>query len=269
MSELNVDGVTLSYREAGQGPAVVLLHGFTGNSRNWALQIRPLVEGGFRTVSPDLRGHGLSGRPEDPGAYAITRLAADIVALADHLGLDRFFLAGHSMGGMVAQEVALVAADRVRGLVLVDTSHGPFDLADRARREELVRIAREQGMEAVFEYQFNHSPLASVYQQMPEENVRVWRQEFVMTAPAAYVGGQAAMTGRRDTLPRLATLAIPALVVVGSGDTPFVEPSQRMAAALPQGELRIIEGAGHSPMFEAPGEFTALLLEFLRRAAGA
>ena len=76
-------------------------------------------------VTFDLRGHGASDQPDDPAAYSFARLGADIIAVADAVGLDEFVLLGHSMGGMISRRIAVDHAHRLRGLILMDTSHGP------------------------------------------------------------------------------------------------------------------------------------------------
>ena len=96
--------ISLHVVDAGEGGRpVMLVHGFTADSDEVAGVIGPLAELGWHAVAPDLRGHGRSDRPTDAGAYSFELMAADVVALADWLGWDRFALLGHSMGGGVAQ----------------------------------------------------------------------------------------------------------------------------------------------------------------------
>src|SRR5215218_8244102 len=111
--------LTLSVTEDGEGGRpVMVVHGFTADAGEVAGVMGPLAERGWHAVAPDLRGHGRSDRPTDPEAYGFELMAADVLALADDLGWDRFALVGHSMGGAVAQLVALDRPERLTGLVL-------------------------------------------------------------------------------------------------------------------------------------------------------
>src|SRR5438309_2176796 len=156
MPTATINGLELNYREAGEGFPVVLVHGFTGNSRNWALTA-PALADHFRTVSIDLRGHGRSARPTREEDFRMEAMADDVYQLLQHLDISECYLVGHSMGGMVSQCLVLAHAEVVRALVLVDTAADmPETLAARdrrAQRERLAEIARTQGMEAVFEEQ--------------------------------------------------------------------------------------------------------------------
>src|SRR5436305_8068343 len=109
-------GLEVTEAGAGNGRGVLLVHGFTADAGEVAGVLAPLAERGWHAVAPDLRGHGASDRPTDPAAYSFELLAADVVALADHLGWGRFALVGHSMGGAVAQIVALDHPERLTAL---------------------------------------------------------------------------------------------------------------------------------------------------------
>ena len=106
MPKAKINGIEINYRESGEGFPLLLIHGFTGNLRNWALQA-PVLTRGFRMVSFDQRGHGHSEKPTRPEDYSLELMAKDAYGLLQHLGIDGCYLIGHSMGGMVAQEMAL------------------------------------------------------------------------------------------------------------------------------------------------------------------
>src|SRR4051812_33810559 len=123
---VDIGPVTLEIDEAGDGGRpLLLLHGFTANRAEVADVLAPLAAWGWHAVAPDLRGHGRSDHPADAAAYSFEILADDVLALADHLHWERFVLLGHSMGGAVAQLVALDRPERLTGLVLASTFHGP------------------------------------------------------------------------------------------------------------------------------------------------
>jgi len=118
---VNANGVDIHYRDVGQGFPIVLIHGYTGNSRNWALTAPALAEH-FRVTSVDLRGHGLSAKPVSEDAYALEMMATDVYELLKSLQVSECVLVGHSMGGMVSQLLVLGHPEAVRALVLVDTA---------------------------------------------------------------------------------------------------------------------------------------------------
>jgi 3-oxoadipate enol-lactonase len=266
MAVITINGLDIHYREAGQGRPVVLVHGFTGNSRNWALTV-PALRPYYRLLSPDLRGHGLSAKPVLPEDYALEAMADDIVAFVGLLGLEGCHLVGHSMGGMIAQLVALKAPHLLRSLVLVDTSAEPPGALRTEERARLVRVAMEQGMEAVWEAQLALNPMAEELRSQPEL-LQTWKEQFLMTSREAYIYCAQHIANRRPILDELKGLRMPVLIVCGELDEPFVGPSRRMHEAIPGSRLEIIAGCGHSPQIERPQEFNRLLLSFLWEVDG-
>jgi len=267
MPVVAVNGLEIHYRETGQGRPVVLVHGFTGNSRNWALTV-PALRPHYRIVSPDLRGHGLSAKPIRPEDYSLEAMAQDVIALIDRLGLAGCHLVGHSMGGMIAQVVALQAPALLRSLVLVDTSAEPPGALRTEERARLIKIAMEQGMEAVWEAQLALSPQAEELRAQPEL-LQAWKEQFLMTSREAYIYCAQHIANRRTLLGELGRLKLPVLIVCGEKDEPFVEPSYRMYRAIPGSRLEVIPDCGHTPQIERPHEFNHLLLSFLQEVDGA
>jgi pimeloyl-ACP methyl ester carboxylesterase len=264
MPHLSIEGLDIHYKEKGQGFPIVLIHGYTGNLRNWALQVWDLTQK-YRTISLDLRGHGLSVTPTRREDYSLELFAADVYGLLDALAVPECYLVGHSMGGMVAQEFMLRHPEMVRALVLVDTAADmPQDMPwqDRAR---LLEMARTEGMEAVFEEMAHTPPLGS---QLVEENpqlIDIWREQFLMTSLEGYLYCGEAIGSRRPLLEELSQIRVPTLIICGELDEAFLEPSQRMHEAIPDSELVIIVGAGHTPTLEKPEEFNEALLSFLTK----
>jgi 2-succinyl-6-hydroxy-2,4-cyclohexadiene-1-carboxylate synthase len=269
MATVAVNGIDLNYRDVGEGQAVVLVHGFTGNSRNWALTV-PALRDRFRCVSVDLRGHGVSSKPTQQEDYTLETMAEDVVALLDHLGITECVLVGHSMGGMVSQYVTLSRLELVKALVLVDTAaEVPRTLlyTDRINeRQRMVEVAKTQGMEAVFDEQLKLNPQREMLESNPAF-MQTWREQFLMTSADAYAHCAHGMATRGSLLEELGSVESPTLVVCGEWDEPFVDPSHRMHEAIPGSELVIIEGAGHSPQIETPEKFNEVLQGFLAKVA--
>lgn len=263
MPQATVNGIRLHYRATGQGFPVVLIHGFTGNLRNWSFQI-PALRQGYRVASLDLRGHGHSQKPTLPQDYTLEVMAEDVYALIRHLDLGECCVVGHSMGGMIAQHLVLAHPEAVRALVLVDTAAEMPQGLRTAQNARLMEIAQERGMEAVFEEQLKTNPLAQQIRADPQL-LEMWRRDFLLTSREAYLYCARAIAHRRPLLQDLAALRIPTLIICGENDEPFLEPSIRMHQRIPGSDLAIIPGAGHSPQMESPMEFNQLLLRFLSR----
>ena len=164
MPTATVNGVRLFYEDVGEGPAIILLHGFTGSHKDWAAQI-PILAEKYRVIAIDQRGHGQSTAPSSASDYSVRIMAEDARGLLRHLGIDRSCIMGHSMGGFMAFELVLAYPEMVSALVLVDTSSGEFERAPgyaelRARLDEL---ARTEGMEAAFEYNAANNPMTRAH----------------------------------------------------------------------------------------------------------
>src|SRR3972149_3066706 len=176
MPTARVNGIEIHYRGRGEGYPVFLIHGYTATLRNWALQV-PVLSREFRMVSMDHRGHGHADKPTQPEDYSLELMAEDAYGLLEHLGMRECYVVGHSMGGAVAQLLALNHPEPVRALVLVDTAAEVPDGFRPQERAPLLDIAREQGMEAVFEEQLRTSPMAEQLRAQPLL-LAVWRQQL-------------------------------------------------------------------------------------------
>jgi 2-succinyl-6-hydroxy-2,4-cyclohexadiene-1-carboxylate synthase len=267
MPQATVNGIEIHYRETGERFPIVFVHGFTGNSRNWALTV-PALRDEFRTISVDLRGHGLSEKPASEDDYALEVMASDVYELLRALDVNECVLVGHSMGGMVSQLLILEHPEAVRALVLVDTAaEVPKSLLYDERRKQragLIEIARDQGMEAVFDEQLRITPIHPALKANPRY-IEIWREQFLMTSREAYIAGANAMASRRSVVDDLARIGVPTMIICGEKDEPFLDPSRQMHAAVPGSELTIIPGAGHGPQMETPAEFNRVLTQFLAK----
>jgi pimeloyl-ACP methyl ester carboxylesterase len=126
-------GIALSVHEAGQGPAVVLCHGFPELAWSWRHQLPALAAAGWRAIAPDMRGYGASDRPEAVEAYDMTHIAADLVALLDALDLEKAVFAGHDWGGFVAWAMPVLHPERTAGVIGINTPYVPFPRTDVMR----------------------------------------------------------------------------------------------------------------------------------------
>jgi pimeloyl-ACP methyl ester carboxylesterase len=121
-----IPAITLSVHEAGEGPAVVLCHGFPELAFSWRHQVRALAEAGFRVIAPDQRGYGASDSPEGIASFDLEHLTSDLAGLLDALEIDRAFFAGHDWGGFVAWGMPIAYPERTAGVIGVNTPYVPF-----------------------------------------------------------------------------------------------------------------------------------------------
>jgi pimeloyl-ACP methyl ester carboxylesterase len=263
-------GERLAIDEVGEGGrGLLLVHGFTGGRVDFADHLDALAEAGWWVVAPDLRGHGDSWHPEDESDYSFEHFAGDMWSLVDAFGWERLVLLGHSMGGMIAQVAASKRPEALDGLILMDTTHGPLEI-DRDMAMLGAQIVRDGGMAAVKEAldaMEGDGPLGTPANERLLAERPGYRelgdQKFLGSSPAMYASMIGQMIDQVDRLQHLADVSVPTLVIVGEQDTPFLGPSEAMAAAVPGARLEVIADAGHSPQFENADAWRSVMLDFL------
>jgi len=179
-------------------------------------------------------------------------LAEDVQALADQLGFDRFFHAGHSMGGRVALEHALAHPERVRALSVISARAEAPDEAGRQRLWALADRARALGPGAA----------ADMWTQPGDPHFARVTAISSANSPEGTVAALEALARMESLLPRLGEVRMPALVVAGDQDAAYVRSANLMAAAMPNAELRILKGVGHFPNLECPDLLAEILTQF-------
>jgi pimeloyl-ACP methyl ester carboxylesterase len=268
MPRLSVNGVELHYVEAGEGDPVLMIMGFGGDHLAWAFQVPALSER-YRVITFDNRGVGQSSVPDAP--YSTRLMADDAVGLLDALAIERAHVIGVSMGGMIAQEVALGHPGRVRSLQL----HGTYARPDgymqalmEAWRTIRTKATPEEWLRTVALWLF--SP--RTYAERPDFIEMVIQTGLATPHPFSLTGflRQGEAVRGHDTLDRLSGLTHPTLVSVAEDDV-LVPPrfARELAAAVPGAELRVVEGAAHGYFWERADVFNAMCLEFLDRHARA
>jgi 3-oxoadipate enol-lactonase len=265
-----VNGVRLFYQETGppDAPPLVLIMGWGGDHTAWALQA-PAFAAEHRVIAIDNRGAGQSDVPEAP--YTILGMAADVVGLMDALGLRRAHVCGASMGGMIAQELALRAPDRVRTLGLHCTT-ASIDDYSRFLIDTLVAVKargdREENVRAVMPWILCRKTMVD-----RPEFIRFWI-ERALTYPYPIglegLSRQADAIRGHDTAARLGEIRVPTLITTGTEDILVPPASSRdLHARIPGSELATIEDAGHLHFIEQAERFNGTCLEFLRKHRGA
>jgi pimeloyl-ACP methyl ester carboxylesterase len=267
------DGVTLAGEQAGEGPAIVLLHGLTATHRYVVMGSRLLERSGHRVIAYDARGHGRSTPAGDPSAYGYPELAADLERVLDVLELPRAALAGASMGAHTALRFALSNPDRVTALAIITPAYDPSaGLSDHdARRESLARGLREGGAEG-FLAAYDFSPVPAGWR----ETVRtvVLQRLSAHEHPAAVADAMEALARSRpfNGLGELGAIRVPTLVVASRDEVDPGHPlalAARYAEAIPGAQLAVEEGGppARSPLAWQGGQLSKLLAELMERAA--
>lgn len=292
LRRLALTHVEVSVAEAGAGGRPLLLaHGFTGAKEDFTPWLAALAARGWHAVAPDHRGHGESEQPPLEAQYTLGLAASDLLDLADELGWGRFVLLGHSMGGAIAQRLAFAAPERLAGLVLMATFHGPLPLpADVVELAvDVVRssgtagyLAGLQALAAAAGPTAESSAAAddSAAPARPDAALRAadpsyaaWQDAKVLaTGDAAFVGFLRGMRREQDRLGDLAarvrSAGVPVQVLVGEHDAALVPHARRLAAAFGV-PAEVLPGGGHSPQFEATHAWWTALTTFLDRVAAA
>lgn len=256
MDYLERDDARLFYADTGgEGAACVFSHGLFMDTDMFASQVRSLSEE-FRCIAWDQRGHG---RSEQAGSWTYWDSAQDLLALLDHLELDHAFLVGMSQGGYVSLRAALLAPERVNGLVFIDSQAGPEDPDVVPMYEGLLAAwlagPTDELAETVAQIivgPADHAPWVSRWLARPHD----WVVEPFKT-----------LVGREDLHDRLGEIASPALVIHGEADSAVsVDQAQALCTGLSGCEgLVTIEGAGHAANLSHPGVVTEALRDFFRR----
>lgn len=251
----------------GDGPPLVLLHGFTGAASSWA-PLRAALRG-FRTIAIELPGHGRSDAPHDPGSYALPSVADLIACVLDAHALDRVAMLGYSMGGRTALHFAVRHPARLSALVLESASAGIADEAERAARVgadgALADDIERDGIEA-FVDRWERLPLWESQRALPAAvRNRLRAQRLANSARGLANSLRGAGAGAEPSLgDMLHRIDVPALLVGGALDSKYVAIAEQMGRAMPDARVEIVEGAGHAVHIERPAQLAHLVDGFLR-----
>ena len=252
MPMLDRDGVKIHYEVTGDGPALLLTHGYSATGEMWQGQLATLSPH-FKVITWDMRGHGASDYPQDQAAYSEEATVADMAALLDAVGAEQAIIGGLSLGGYMSLAFHRAHPKRTRALLIIDT--GPGYKNDQARDGwNANAIRRAERLEA--------DGLGDLSKASAE--VRQARHRDATGLARAARG----MLTQRDArvIESLPGVGVPSVVIVGAQDTPFLAASDYMAAKIPGAKKIIIEGAGHSVNIDKPEAFNAALMSFLREA---
>jgi 3-oxoadipate enol-lactonase len=256
--EVPVNGINLKVDQFGEGPALILIHGFGSSMELWGGLDQARLEG--RTViSYDLRGHGGSDRPS--GAHTLAKHLADLEGLMAALGISRADLVGHSLGGMIAMELAATRPAKVDTLTLISTTAN-FPQATKDMFYQLASSASFGGMASIVDKLINLS-FSAAFQEANPKIINTLRQTL-KGSHAASVVSSARMVAKIDLTSRLAAISCPTQVLVGEQDelTPLLL-AKELNEKIVGSSLHLLPGCGHAAPMEQPQLVTGKLLGLL------
>jgi pimeloyl-ACP methyl ester carboxylesterase len=250
MARLDRDGVVIHYEVHGQGPAILLSHGYSATCRMWDGQIAALRDR-YQVIAWDMRGHGQSDYPSDPATYSEAATVEDMAAILRACGVRRAVIGGLSLGGYMSLAFHRIHPAMTRALLIFDTGPG-FRNPDA--REAWNEHARQRADD------LDTRGLAALGN---SEEVRM-SQHRDATGLARAARGM--LTRHDDAVIRsLDTITVPSLVLVGSNDANFLAASDYMARRIPGATKVVVEGAGHAANLHQPAAFNRAVDAFLGR----
>jgi pimeloyl-ACP methyl ester carboxylesterase len=255
--------IELFYEARGSGAPLLLIAGFACDHTIWS-QVEPALAAQYRVISFDNRGVGRSSTPDNP--YSIRQMADDAGALLDAIGIRRAHVAGHSMGGQIAQELALAHPDKVRSLLLL-SSCARCDARNQAIIETMGELPRLVDpptcarliMPWLYTNAFYSKPGAI-------DQLVTWLLETPNPPTSQGMYHQSRAITACDTAGRLASIRCPALVLVGKEDALLpIAFSRQLAEGIPAAEMVVLEGTGHGLLIESPEAVARAMLDFLSK----
>lgn len=262
------DGFSLYYEETGEGEAIVFVHEFAGDYRSWEPQVR-FFGRRYRCITYNARGYPPSSVPDDPASYSQARACADVLAVLDHLKLDKAHIVGLSMGGFAALHFGLTHPERAHSLVIAGCGYG----AERDQREKFQKETEatadliETGGAEAFANTYAEGPTRVQFQ---NKDPRGWREFRDQLAEHSLRGAANTMRGVQRNRPSIfdledsmRALTVPALIVTGDEDEPCLVPNLFMKRTIPSSALVVLPNSGHTINLEEPEMFNEAIEDFL------
>lgn len=250
MPRINRNGVNIYYDVHGDGPPLLLTHGYSSTSAMWHGQVDALARN-HRLILWDMRGHGQSDYPDDPKAYSEALTVGDMASILDAVGAKRAIIGGLSLGGYMSLAFYRTHPERARALLIIDT--GPGFRKDDAREA------------------WNARALATA-DRLDREGLDVLKSATRERAAASHRNAKGLALAARGMLTQrdarvielLPDIKVPCLIVVGADDTPFLAASDYMAAKIPGAQKIVIPAAGHAVNIDQPKAFVDAVEPFLK-----
>lgn len=265
----DADGVKLYYEDTGQGEPVLFVHEFSGDYRSWEPQVRYLSRK-YRCVTFNARGYPPSDVPRDPASYSQPRAVEDIVAIMDHLDIERAHIVGISMGGFSTLHLGLGHPERAISLVVTACGYGvtpqPGGYGKWQAEADAFAVAMEQGDVDENWRTHAHAPGRAPFKL---KDPRGWEEFYAQLSDHPPAAAAHTLRGVQKDRPNLyelddelRKLTVPTLIVNGDEDEPCLEPGIFLKRTIPSAALCVLPKTGHTVNLEEPAFFNRLIEDF-------
>ena len=249
MATITRDGVNLYYEVHGEGPPILLTHGYSATSQMWHGQIETFSKN-YKLILWDMRGHGQSDSPDDQDEYTEAKTVQDMAAILDAEGIDKAIIGGLSLGGYISFAFHCEFPERVEALLIIDS--GPGYKSDKGRDAWNANCEKTAA-------DFEENGLARLQKLTPEMAMSKHRSPEGLARAAR---GMMAQYGSHVIF-SLPEISVPTLILVGADDTPFLGASDYMDTKIANSHKVIIPDAGHASNIDQPEAFNTALQEYL------
>ena len=258
------DGIRIYYEEHGSGEPVLLAYGIGGNAGMWEPNVEAL-SAGHRLILWEPRGHARSDSPENPQSVTFAHWVRDLYDLMDHLGLGHAVVGGLSLGAGIATRFTLNHPERVRALIIVDSSSAsglPLGVDNVVMRAKSIEVTLKGGMDAMAEFAIASNPnVAGRIKLDPGARKEVF-DYYRMLTPIGYANALRALLQMDYITDRLGEITAPTLLVCGDED-PSLGPMREIQKRIPHARFALLSLAGHFANRDRPEAFNRAVVEFL------
>jgi len=262
------DGVKLYYEETGAGAPLVFVHEFAADHRSWELQMRHFGQR-YRCVTFGARGYPPSDVPEKPESYSQNRATDDILAVMDHLKIDKAHVVGLSMGGFATLHFGFRHPTRALSLVVAGVGYGAEKDQQAKFRGEVEVVARSlttEGMEK-FAAKYAYGPTRVQFENKDSRGFAQFKKELAehsaLGSANTQLGVQAQRPSLYDLLDKMRAMTVPTLILTGDEDWPCLAPSVLMKREIPSAALAVMPNCGHTINLEDPDLFNQTVGDFI------
>ena len=266
MPKVTINGVGINYESDGEGFPLVLCYCRGGNATMWDPQVEAFSRN-YRFIRFEPRGHGRSDAPEDPSAYGLDTSVEDLLGLLDHLGIEKAYVGGLSMGGGITTRFTLLHQDRVAGLIVIDSGSASGHAHAEEVRTRTIRVrelAFTEGMEAVGRYSIREVDSFVGRAARGPEAVEGIMEMFRALTPHGYTFSIEALDQAPVFDDRLCEIKAPTLCIAGDED-PALEDVKFVHSRIEGSEMVVVPGAGHFVNLDQTEIFNREILAFLAK----
>lgn len=264
------DGVKLWFEETGTGAPIVFVHEFAADHRSWEAQMRHFGQR-YRCITYSARGYPPSDVPEKATSYSQDRATDDILAVMDHLEIDKAHVVGLSMGGFASLHFGFRHPSRARSLVVAGVGYGAEKHEQAKFRSEVEVVAKsllEEGM-AAFAEKYAYGPTRVQFESKDPRGFLEFKKALAEHSALGSANTQIGCQGQRpslyDLVDKMRTMTAPTLILTGDEDWPCLAPALLMKREIPTAALAVMPNCGHTINLEDPDQFNRIVGDFIGR----